>query len=52
MSNNKPEIPRGYNTWYNNSVLTHVLLPEGFALSLGFYYEPLVEYPAPLGRTI
>ncbi|MDR1566480.1 MAG: hypothetical protein LBS48_04250 [Treponema sp.] len=28
----------GWNTWYNNSVLTHVLLPEGIALSLGIKY--------------
>jgi hypothetical protein len=29
---------RGFNTWYNNSVLTHVLMPEGIALSLGFKF--------------
>ena len=38
MSNGKNKIPRGYNTWFNNSVLSHVLMPEGFALSLGFYF--------------
>jgi hypothetical protein len=25
---------KGWNTWYNNSVLTHALLPEGFAINL------------------
>ncbi len=25
---------RGWNTWYNNSVMSHVLLPEGVAISL------------------
>lgn len=25
---------RGWNTWYNNSILTHALLPEGFSISL------------------
>jgi len=29
---------KGFNTWYNNSVLTYVLLPEGIALSLGFKF--------------
>ena len=27
-------ICNGWNTWYNNSVLSHVLLPEGFAINL------------------
>lgn len=26
----------GWNTWYNESVLTHVLLPWGFAINLNF----------------
>ena len=26
----------GWNTWYTESVLTHVLLPWGFAVNLGF----------------
>jgi len=34
----QPALPRGYNTYWNNSVLTHVLLPEGFAVSLGFRF--------------
>lgn len=28
-------LARGWNTWNTNSVLSHVLLPEGFAVSLG-----------------
>lgn len=28
-------LGRGWNTWNTRSVLSHVLLPEGFALSLG-----------------
>ncbi len=31
-------LPAGYNTYYNNSVLTHVLLPEGFSVSLGLKF--------------
>lgn len=27
-------ICTGWNTWYNNSVLSHVLLPEGFSINL------------------
>lgn len=30
----KAALTRGWNTWDTNSVLTHVLLPEGIALSL------------------
>lgn len=26
----------GWNTWYNNSVASHVLLPEGFSINPGF----------------
>jgi hypothetical protein len=29
---------KGFNTWYNNSVLTHVYMPNGIALSLGFKF--------------
>ncbi len=29
------ELSRGWNTWNTNSVLSHVLLPEAFAVSLG-----------------
>jgi hypothetical protein len=32
------DLLRGFNTWYNNSVLTHVLMPSGLALSLGFKF--------------
>ncbi|GHV25224.1 hypothetical protein FACS189498_3250 [Spirochaetia bacterium] len=34
----KQTMSRGWNTWYNNSVLTHVLLPEGIAISVGFKF--------------
>jgi hypothetical protein len=29
------ELARGWNTWNTNSFLSHVLLPEGFAISMG-----------------
>ena len=28
------KLGKGWNTWYNNSVMSHVLLPEGFAINL------------------
>jgi putative isomerase len=28
------DLCKGWNTWYNNSILTHALLPEGFAINL------------------
>jgi putative isomerase len=31
----KKRLARGWNTWNARSVLSHVLLPEGFALNLG-----------------
>jgi putative isomerase len=31
----KGRLVRGWNTWNTRSVLSHVLLPEGFALNLG-----------------
>jgi hypothetical protein len=31
-------MQRGFNTFYNNSVLTHALLPQGIGISLGFKY--------------
>jgi hypothetical protein len=34
----KHEMLKGWNTWYTNSVLTHVLLPEGIAISLAVKY--------------
>jgi len=33
---NPPDVLRGWNTWNNPSLLSHVLLPEGFALNLVF----------------
>jgi len=30
----KVDLLKGWNTWYNNSMLTHVYMPTGFALSL------------------
>ncbi|MCL1858902.1 MAG: hypothetical protein FWF92_06675 [Oscillospiraceae bacterium] len=34
----KKEMFQGFNTYYNNSVLTHVCMPECFAVSLGFKF--------------
>jgi hypothetical protein len=34
----KRSMFRGFNTWYNNNVLSHVLLPGGIALNLGFKF--------------
>ena len=34
----KKEMFKGFNTYYNNSVLTHVCMPECFAISLGFRF--------------
>jgi putative isomerase len=34
-------LASGWNTWYNNSVMTHVLLPEGFAVSLSLMAGPV-----------
>jgi hypothetical protein len=34
----KQTMLKGFNTWYNNNVLTYALLPEGIALSLGFKF--------------
>jgi len=28
------DLGSGWNTWYNNSVMSHVLLPEGFSVNL------------------
>ena len=28
------ELSKGWNTWYNNSMLTHALLPQGFSINL------------------
>ena len=30
------KLCKGWNTWYNNSVITHALLPEGFSINLCF----------------
>ena len=34
----KKEMFKGFNTYYNNNVLTHVCMPECFAVSLGFRF--------------
>jgi hypothetical protein len=34
----KKRMIQGINTFYNNSVATHVFLPEGIAISLGFKF--------------
>ena len=36
LSELQKQILQGWNTWYNESVATHVLLPYGFAISLSF----------------
>lgn len=28
------DLCKGWNTWYNNSIISHVLLPEGFSINL------------------
>jgi hypothetical protein len=45
-------LARGWNTWNTHSVLCHVLLPEGFALNLGFclYGKRVVVTEALFGR--
>ncbi|MCL2741965.1 MAG: hypothetical protein FWE70_07680, partial [Oscillospiraceae bacterium] len=30
---------KGYNTYHSNSVLTHVLMPHGFAIGCGFRFH-------------
>ena len=32
----KKEMFKGFNTYYNNNVLAHLLMPECFMLSTGF----------------
>ena len=34
----KKDMFKGFNTYYNNSVLTHLFMPECFALSIGFRF--------------
>jgi putative isomerase len=34
-------LASGWNTWYNNSVMTHALLPEGFAVTLSLMSGPV-----------
>ena len=48
----KKNMIRGFNTYYNNSVLTHVLMPQGIAISLGFkfYNTGQVLREALIGR--
>jgi hypothetical protein len=29
-------LARGWNTWDNHNLLSHVLLPEGLSISIGF----------------
>ena len=43
---------QGFNTYYNNSVLTHVLMPQGIAVSLGFkfYNSGKILKEALIGR--
>jgi neutral trehalase len=48
----KKNMIKGFNTWYNNSVLTHVLLPEGIGLGLAvkFYNNGQVLRESLIGR--
>jgi len=48
----KKSIASGWNTWNTRSVLSHVLLPEGFAINLGLkeYRDSQVLREALIGR--
>lgn len=45
-------LAQGWNTWNTRSVLSHVLLPQGFALNLGFreYWQRRYLKEALIGR--
>jgi putative isomerase len=38
------KLSQGWNTWYNNSVISHVLLPENFAINLCVANKSSPEY--------
>lgn len=38
------ELATGWNTWYNNSVITQALLPESFAITLGIASKNSPEF--------
>jgi len=38
------KLCKGWNTWYNNSILTHALLPDGFCINLGIATKDNKEY--------
>ncbi len=48
----KRNLAKGWNTWNTRSVLSHVLLPEGFAINLGIkeYSEGAYLKEALIGR--
>ena len=48
----KKRLARGWNTWNTRSVLSHVFLPDGFALNLGLkeYASGLYLKEALIGR--
>lgn len=48
----KKSLASGWNTWNTRSVLSHVLLPEGFAINLGLkeYRDSRVLREALIGR--
>ena len=50
----KSRLARGWNTWNTRSVLSHVLLPEGFALNLAIkdhhWYGPQYLKEALIGK--
>ena len=42
------DLCKGWNTWYNNSILTHALLPEGFAIKA----HQIAQLPKRLNREV
>ena len=44
-------LARGWNTWDTNSMTTHVLLPEGLAIHVGFKHNSTEFADAFLERT-
>lgn len=43
-SGSEPALARGWNTWSTQSVLTHVCLPEAFALKLSFCHFGMLAW--------
>lgn len=38
------KLAQGWNTWYNNNLLSHVHLPEGFSVNLAFNGGPFTPF--------